>query len=475
MRKPLSFITLLLCLVFHSSDANVHKVTMAPDAADPITHQILSAPSVLFLIDNSGSMTGSDVTPAEDRWGERFKLASDLIDSLYMIFDSVEVGVSVFKKYLYYDPSDDSRFAQCPEQDTGAYLPLIKLDSSYAPDGKMGFEIVWEYLRYDTVGANYKYVDLRYIPSNVNINGASSNITAGFQAAKNAFKTARYPKHRQFIIFFTDGVATYPGEVGSPEANQYIEDAKTGVPTTFTVYFTQDSVPPPDLVEMTDNIKYNDFSFINDSSAMWPITLGQQTIKDLILDHILTTAIVSKNPPEDSLTIPVDSTVHFSLTPNPLFFILDEAIYEWTKNDLPAGTGDSYQLYTDSSMEGKTYKITCIVSDTNLADTSSWIVAVVNNTGTQEDNSIISGDIAIRQYYQKSITIAIPHHQDVIPDSHLRIYSLCGRKVLHLDLCNLRTGINRINIEPFNSTGSLYIAELQVGKKRLKTKILLTQ
>ncbi len=256
------------------------------------------AVSILFLIDHSGSMSGSSTNnPGLDRWGERFKVPHALIDSIYGIFDSAEVAVVIFRKFLYYDPADDSKFKQCPEQDTGAYLPLFKLDSSYAPDGKMGYQIVKEYLDYDTVSSmNYDYVDLKYRPSNLSINGGNTNITAGFHAAKDAFRTARYPKERQFIIFFSDGIATYPGQPGSPEANQYIEDVKADIPTTFTIYFTQNPSPPQDLVVMTNNIKVNNYSIMNDSSALWAIDLGTQTLMDFLLDNILTIIIDEKTP-----------------------------------------------------------------------------------------------------------------------------------------------------------------------------------
>ncbi len=105
------------------------------------------APSIFIIIDHSQRMydniTGNPGTPY-DKWGERFRLAYNLIDTLVTYFDSAEVGLAVFRKYLYFDQADNSRFVQCPGHDTGAYLPLLKLDSSYAPDGKFGYQILKE-------------------------------------------------------------------------------------------------------------------------------------------------------------------------------------------------------------------------------------------------------------------------------------------------------------------------------------------
>ncbi len=262
-----------------------------------------SAISLLFLIDHSGSMSGQGSNNAQDRWGERFKVPHALIDSIHKLFDSSEVSVVVFQKYLYFDPVDDEKFVQAPGVDTGAFLPLFQLNKSYPPEGKMGYEIIKEYLDYDTVtGGMNDYVDLKYVPSNLSMNGGNTNITAGFEAAKHAFTSARYPKNRQFIIFFSDGVATWPPPQGGTLANKFIEDAKTGMPTTFTIYFTQDPDPPIDLVEMTDNIKNNDYSTMNDSSALWAIDLGQQSLMDFILLNIFN--IISTSVKETQQDLP---------------------------------------------------------------------------------------------------------------------------------------------------------------------------
>jgi len=233
----------------------------------------------------------------------------------------------------------------------------------------MGYDIVKEYLDYDTVSSgSYEYVDLKYRPSNININSGSTNITAGFQAAKDAFKTARYPKKQQFIIFFSDGVATYPGQQGSPEANQYIEDVKADIPTTFTIYFTQDPNPPQDLVDMTDNIKVNNYSIMNKNSALWAIDLGQQTLMTFLVENVLTiiTGTIVSNPIDitiDGATVSNYDTIGGVFNFNSLFPLTGELTeFEYDINykiakqvivwDTANQEWDTTIVQSDSSTEG---------------------------------------------------------------------------------------------------------------------------
>lgn len=185
-------------------------------------------------------------------------------------------------------------------------------------------------------------------------------------------------------------------------------------------------------------------------------------------------SFLSKTPPEDSLVIPVNKTIRFSLKLNPHIFNLSDATYIWTMNNVQVGTISSYRLTPDTSMIGKSYKINCIVSDSIFQDSLSWKITIDAATEMKDINTIELRDVSIRLLKRKSITIFISCNQNVIKNSHLEIYSLCGRKVLHLNLNNLRAGINRINIEPFNLTSNLYIVKLHVGDKRLNAKIVLT-
>ena len=68
-----------------------------------------------------------------DPQGQRFTATSALLDTLNEYFpDGAEVGVATFRQYLYYVLEDEPRFAQCPDQDTGSYIPLLGLSTQYA-------------------------------------------------------------------------------------------------------------------------------------------------------------------------------------------------------------------------------------------------------------------------------------------------------------------------------------------------------
>ena len=203
-----------------------------------------------------------------------------------------EVGIAVFRQYLYFDPVDDARFVQCPEQDTGAYLPLFKLDSSYAPDGKMGYEILKWYLETDTVVGLPEYVDLVYIPTNIALNNTSTNINAAFDAARHAMLASSHPKENQYIIFLSDGEATWPN---GPDMNNYVQG--TNVPTTFTVFFTQTGNAPQNLVTMTDNIQSNGYSTSNPLSNLWAFFNNDyDSLLTFLIENILGTIVDDKVP-----------------------------------------------------------------------------------------------------------------------------------------------------------------------------------
>lgn len=193
-------------------------------------------PSIMFILDHSSSMFTS---ANKDQWGNRFRVTHDLIDSLRNRFPKAEVGISVFTEYLYFRPEADPIFVQCPAEDSGAYIPLLKLDSSYAiSNGEMGWQILQKYMETDTVtenvqGGTYTFLDLVYRPNPVWddwVPGSNTNINAGFEAAKHAFLSAKYPKNQQFIIFISDGAR-------SPQTlpNDFVQGVNTQLPLQFTL------------------------------------------------------------------------------------------------------------------------------------------------------------------------------------------------------------------------------------------------
>jgi hypothetical protein len=166
-----------------------------------------------------------------DSAGNRFRVASAFIDTMYKYFPASEVGFTVFQRYLYFRPGDNPLFAQCsPPQDTlGAFIPLFTLNKDY--NGQSGREIVQALLEtHPTTAPDYSnspgrpYVDLVYKPSANWLDSTSpgTHINAAFEAARNAFISSEYPKKDHYLIFLSDGEANWP----PTGANDFVQGTK---------------------------------------------------------------------------------------------------------------------------------------------------------------------------------------------------------------------------------------------------------
>lgn len=236
--------------------------------------------SVFFIIDNSGSMYNE---PYQfDRWGKRFHFVENMLDTLFQLYPSAEVGVSVFGTNLYFDINDDSTLfsevsGYSEDYYQGAYIPLLTLDSTFdfAQGCASGYGILKYYLETDTsfsaASGDSGYIGLIYKPLNIELAGTGTCITAAFEAAKDAFSKSCVSKENQFIYFFSDGEGTYPNSNDFIK-NLYIEGEN--VPTTITTFFTDDSNIPSSIDSMTQNIRDNGYSSNNQLSAAFPYNNG---------------------------------------------------------------------------------------------------------------------------------------------------------------------------------------------------------
>ena len=231
-----------------------------------INTDTFTTPTIFFVIDHSGSMYVDDPNyPPTDPEGYRFKVTRDLVDRVSEKFPKAEIGFDVFNEYLYmYYPDDPDYFAKCPppQKDNSAYIPLYVLEERYGPANMLGIDVITKYL--ETEDSPWGYKELVYEPPYGWFESVSTNITAGFQAAKHAMLSSRYPKSHHFIVFLSDGVANMPQDATMDE---YVDGVNT--PTTFTVYFTLDSLAPGKLLTMTENIKINGYSQSNKWSNIW--------------------------------------------------------------------------------------------------------------------------------------------------------------------------------------------------------------
>lgn len=346
----------------HGENVVIHEKAVAwseyiyvgtPKGATPVE---VITPSIMFVIDNSGSMEQAD----KDKWGNRFNVTRDLIDSLRMRFPKTEVGVTVWGKYLYFDPQDDQiRFRQCPEQDSGAYIPLYVLDSSYAPDGKMGYEIIKQYLATDTVtvGGTVRHVELEYKPTTNELAGRNTHINAGFDAAKDAMDSSLYEVDCHFIVFLSDGVANTA--VNGRDPDEYV--LATEVPPTYTVYFTRNGQLPQTIADFTTNVQNNGYSKNSPGSKAWAFeNTHYDSLMQLLMDSIVNvisqlqtsypTGIVvnnniNPNGPWDSTGFTFDKLFPLTGWTTPFVYDIDYKIIV----DSILENGDTIQVQKDTS------------------------------------------------------------------------------------------------------------------------------
>lgn len=233
--------------------------------------------SLFFVIDHSGSMSVSDSNCI------RYKLTSNLIDSLFSSSPASEVGMVVFSNQLLHNASIDPYAVKLDPSSTytDAYIPLTQLNS--AVSGEPAREYLKNVISLSSTekdAGNNRKLDNGYYGQNGRHNGqqgyesllseynGTTDITLAFDAARKAFQKAKNPKARQYIIFLSDGE---PQNVDL-ERRTFINDFKSGtnLPTTFTAYWVNNSQPiPKQIIEMTNNIKNNGYSKSNFYSDVW--------------------------------------------------------------------------------------------------------------------------------------------------------------------------------------------------------------
>lgn len=290
LKKCIVFVVISICLFF-----SYNSTVLAETRAD--------VPSIFFIVDNSGSMFLKDYNI--DRWGRRFEFVQSMIDSINSIYPSAEIGLSVFGSHLYFDPLDDENTFKrvsnnSEEYYKGAYIPLCRLDSSYTyVEGiESGYGILKYYLQLDTsnaqesANAGQDYITLKYRPTDTVLSAYSTNITAAFEAAKDAFSISSIQKKNQFIIFLSDGAATFPS------ANDSIKDLYIqgeDVPATYTIFFTEDQTIPEPLHNMTTNIKNNSYSETNSESSAFAYSNIKENLFNFLINSIVTVVSSTSN------------------------------------------------------------------------------------------------------------------------------------------------------------------------------------
>ncbi len=190
---------------FYHCSPTYFKEDITPGSIDTI--------SLFFIIDHSASMSSTDSMSA------RYRVTAKMIDSLAAYSPASEVGIAIFSNQLLHNFQEDNNAVQLyPSGDwTDSYIPLTRLDQSVG--GRSAVDYLKSVIELDStrdIGRNLKLVNGYYDRSGrhdghegqqnvmASYNGAT-DISLAFDAARDAFKKAIYPKSKQYIIFLSDG------------------------------------------------------------------------------------------------------------------------------------------------------------------------------------------------------------------------------------------------------------------------------
>ncbi len=260
-------------------------------------------PSIVFIIDNSGSMDENDPDAA------RFSVVSSLLDHIATVAPSAEVGLVIFTRRLAFDHLENPLFKTAFPNDTtqhDSFVPLTPLNKIFT-SGVNGLDTLKALLKHDDRG-NLTYVTR--LPASRNNSGMGrantrdgTDISLGFQAAKLAMKDSRSnDKTKQFFIFLSDGTPSTPDIGRESLINDFTTNVAT-VPPTFTVFFDTQHSPPvaqSPIVQMTNNIKANGYSPNNSKSAYWAINLPGAQLQDLLEVQVIGNIIFLPTVPKQA-------------------------------------------------------------------------------------------------------------------------------------------------------------------------------
>lgn len=286
----------------HCAPIIVHEKDTNPDTI-----------SLFILIDHSGSMSVRDPT------SRRYDAACQLIDSVARQSPKSEIGIAVFSNKLLHNSADDPVFEELTNTQgwNDSYVPFQQLDTQVggmSAADKLKWAIELDPTQTDNIGTgNYLLVNGNYNNSGRDIYKGGTDVSLGFEAAKEAFKTAIYTKNRHYIILFSDGEAQKVDAERDPFINDYIEGKD--VPTTFTAFFTETSQPiPNEIKNMTTNIKQNGYSANNIYSDVWKTSGEINEFCDKVFSNVTGNLLDTITSTPISLTINGVTTTTFDDT-----------------------------------------------------------------------------------------------------------------------------------------------------------------
>lgn len=265
--------------------------------------------SLFFVIDHSASMSEYDPK------GIRYTIARHIIDSLARHSPASEIGLAVFSNKLLHNYQDDSFFEQLDDSQgwNDSYVPLTRLDAQVggmSAVDKLKWAIETSTTEKD-MGLNWKLTNGNYDNSGRGMGYyGTTDVSLGFEAAQKAFLSATYRKSRQYIIFFSDGIAQKVDEQRQQYMNDYIEGKD--VPTTFTAFFLKKGMHiPAQITQMTDNIRQNGYSAKNPFSTIWRHESEMDSVVSKLLDIIIGNGLKIIRSTPKQMTINTVTTTTF--------------------------------------------------------------------------------------------------------------------------------------------------------------------
>ena len=319
LEVPLSVVSL-------SSKIQACATTSVDTTGDP--------PAIMFVIDHSNSMVTAQPpnTVGNDVNGNRYRVTREIIETIYGSFKDALIGVAIFDAGLYLNTSrgndpNSVQFRGTPyDPATGeSYMPLLRLNDTVQSGGFLtaagtAYQLYQRMFNVPTTGR----AGIRNTAGAGNLaEGSGTNITIGFEAALEQFARtdlANVKPENRYIIFLSDGE---PGinAAGVSNGGCTGADGTTGTnprcamqrlyeagvidgkkfPTTYTVYLNAATSPtyPPTLETMTDAVKVNGYSEVNNTSGIWAINGNEyEALLDLMMDNIVSKMLQTKVVPK---------------------------------------------------------------------------------------------------------------------------------------------------------------------------------
>jgi hypothetical protein len=226
--------------------------------------------SVVFLLDNSGSMDETDPGLY------RFSIVRSVLDSLAAFAPGSEAALIPFTRRLSFDVRDNPFFQTLFPGDTvqfDSFVPFTALAKAF-PDGATGLDTLKALLQSDPQGDLTHATKLPAARINSGMGRGNirdgTDLTLAFDAARLALRDARSAEAAQFVILLSDGLPSSVDNGREGLMNQYV--AGTGLPATLALWFnsgTANPLPPDPIAQMIANIGANGYSVSNPLSRIY--------------------------------------------------------------------------------------------------------------------------------------------------------------------------------------------------------------